>query len=381
MSKKIVLAASLLLSDKSEQKNQFHCHGNWTLTGINKEILDLAFNRLSQQKISPLILDASTITAMDSSGAWQLYQWIEQLSKQGTEAHLKGLRDDHHALYKGVQKTAATLKMLPNRKDYHGLALLGKKTLDQLIEVQSFLQFVGKTFITGIQSLLKPSRIRISALTSVIENTGLNALGIIALLSFMIGIVLTYQMGFQLKNYGATLFIIDLLGLAILREFAPLLTAIMVAGRSGSSFTAQLGMMQIKEEIDALNTMGVLPSQLLVLPRIFGLTIALPLLTIWADIFGMLGGMAMTHSMLHIGYIDFLRRFPKAVELSSLVIGIGKAPVFALIISSVACFQGLRVRGSADSVGKQTTRSVVQAIFFIIVADALFSILFSTLNS
>lgn len=378
MSKKTVLSASLLLADKSEQPNQLQ--GTWTLVGINHKKLNLIFNKVSQQKKSPLIIDASTITAMDTSGAWQLYQWVAQLSKKGIDVQLQGLRDEHLALYKGIQKTATELKKIPDRKDYHGLALLGKKTLDQLIEAQSFLQFIGKTFITGIQSLLKPSRIRLSALTSVIENTGLNALGIIALLSFMIGIVLTYQMGLQLKNYGATLFIIDLLGLAILREFAPLLTAIMVAGRSGSSFTAQLGMMKIKEEIDALNTMGVLPSQLLILPRIFGLTIALPLLTIWADIFGILGGMAMTHSMLHIGYADFLRRFPRVVELSSLVIGIGKAPVFALIISSVACFQGLRVRGSADSVGKQTTRSVVQAIFFIIVADALFSILFSQLD-
>lgn len=370
----------LTASISSLDKNQLHCQGNWTLGGIDKKKLKLIFNKLNYQKTSPLTLDASTITAMDSSGAWQLYQWIEQLSKQGIDVHLKGLCDKHHALYKGIQKTASKLEKIPSRKDYHGLALLGKKTLDQLIEIRLFLQFVGKTFTTSIQSFLKPSQIRMGALTSIIENTGVSALGIIALLSFMIGIVLTYQMGFQLKNYGATLFIIDLLGLAILREFAPLLTAIMVAGRSGSAFTAQLGMMKIKEEIDALNTMGVLPSQLLILPRIFGLTIALPLLTIWADVFGILGGMAMTHSMLHIGYVDFLRRFPRVVELSSLVIGLGKAPVFALIISTVACFQGLRVRGSADSVGKQTTRSVVQAIFFIIVADALFSILFSTLN-
>lgn len=370
--------ASLSLSEKP--RNQLHCQGAWTLASMNTRKLQGTFQQLVHQKKFPIILDASAITAMDSSGAWQLYQWIHQLSQQGLEVHLQGLHEKHQALYKGIEKTAAELKNLPSPKAYQGLALLGKKTLDELHEATSFVRFIGKTSINSLQSLLHPSQLRISALVSVIENTGIAALGIIALLSFMIGIVLTYQMGFQLKNYGATTFIIDLLGLAILREFSPLLTAIMIAGRSGSSFTAQLGMMKIKEEIDALSTMGILPSQLLILPRIFGLTIVLPLLTIWADIFGILGGMAMTHSMLHIGYIDFLRRFPKVVQLSSLVIGIGKAPVFALIISSVACFQGLRVRGSADSVGKQTTRSVVQAIFFIIVADALFSILFSTLN-
>lgn len=366
---------------KNHPKNQFQCEGPWTLSGLNKKKLERSFNKIKgHQRISSLILDASMITAMDTSGAWQLYQWTCQLAQRGINVKLQGLHEKHLALYEGIRQTADEIKKLPKRKTYWGLALIGKKTVDQLHEAHAFLHFVGKIFSKGLQSLLRPSQLRIRALASVIENTGLSALGIIALLSFMIGIVLTYQMGFQLKNYGATIFIIDLLGLAILREFAPLLTAIMVAGRSGSSFTAQLGMMKVKEEIDALSTMGVLPSQLLILPRIFGLTIALPLLTIWADIFGILGGMAMTHSMLHIGYIDFLRRFPKVVELSSLIIGVGKAPVFALIISSVACFQGLRVKGSADSVGKQTTRSVVQAIFFIIVADALFSILFSTLN-
>jgi phospholipid/cholesterol/gamma-HCH transport system permease protein len=373
------LTASLSLSE-SYPKNQLHCQGAWTLAGINAKKLKHTFTKINLPKNATLILDGSAITAMDSSGAWQLYQWTNQLSQQGIPIQLQGLNEKHRALYEEIQKTAHEIKKLPQPKNYRGLALLGKKTLTELNEAQAFLHFVGKTFINGLQSLRHPSQLRIGALASIIENTGIAALGIIALLSFMIGIVLTYQMGFQLKNYGASVFIIDLLGLAILREFAPLLTAIMVAGRSGSSFTAQLGMMKIKEEIDALSTMGVLPSQLLILPRIFGLTIALPLLTIWADIFGLLGGMAMTHSMLHIGYIDFLRRFPKVVQLSSLVIGIGKAPVFALIIATVACFQGLRVRGSADSVGKQTTRSVVQAIFFIIVADALFSILFSTLN-
>ncbi|MES2998499.1 MAG: MlaE family lipid ABC transporter permease subunit [Pseudomonadota bacterium] len=362
------------------QKNKLHCQGAWTLAGMNSKALRKNINKINCQQISTLTLDTSDITAMDTSGAWQLYQWIHQLSEQGTHVSLLGLSEEYRALFTGIQKTAKQLQKLPTRQTYTGLAQLGKKTIDQLLEVQSFLRFIGKNFINGLTIFLHPGQLRFKALLSVIENTGFAALGIIALLSFMIGIVLTYQMGLQLKNYGASLFIIDLLGLAILREFAPLLTAIMVAGRSGSAFTAQLGMMKIKEEIDALNTMGVLPGQLLILPRILGLTIALPLLTVWADMFGILGGMAMTHTMLHIGYIDFLHRFPKVVQLSSLLIGIGKAPVFALIISSIACFQGLRVRGSADSVGKQTTRSVVQAIFFIIVADALFSILFSTLN-
>jgi len=373
------LASVSLPSSNDTQPDKLLCQGDWTLAGINSKILKKNFDKINRLKHSLLTLDASAITAMDTRGAWQLYQWMNQLSQQGTQLTLQGLNQEYNALLIDIQKNVEALENLPKRQEYKGLALLGKKTVDQLLEVQAFLQFIGKNVVSSLTLLLKPKRLRFSALVSVIQNTGFAALGIIALLSFMIGIVLTYHMGLQLKNYGASLFIIDLLGLAILREFAPLLTAIMVAGRSGSAFTAQLGMMKVKEEIDALNTMGVLPRQLLILPRIFGLTIALPLLTIWADIFGILGGLAMTHSMLHISYFDFLRRFPKVVPLSSLLIGIGKAPVFALIISNIACFQGLRVKGSADSVGKQTTRSVVQSIFFIIVADALFSILFSTL--
>lgn len=369
--------ASIAIS--AQQKNQINCYGAWTVQGIHKKNLDHSFKKLNLSTESSFILNAETITRMDSSGAWQLYQWKKQLSKK-RDVQLIGLNQKHHALFAMIEEAAKHVKPLPTLKTYTGLALLGKKTIQSWQEFSLYLNFIGKHFISAWHTILHPRQLRGRSIMSIIENTGLDALGIIALLSFMIGIVLTYQMGFQLKNFGATRFIIDLLGLAILREFAPLLTAIMVAGRSGSSFTAQLGMMKIKEEIDALNTMGVLPSQLLILPRIWGLLIALPLLTVWADIFGLLGGMAMAHNVLNISYIEFLQRFPKVVSLSSLIIGVGKAPVFALIIASTACFQGLRVSGSADSVGSQTTRSVVQAIFFIIVADALFSILFSNLN-
>lgn len=376
----MALATIQLVYNREEQKNYLYCQGNWTLSGINVVQLKKQLANIKQQNINSLTLETSMLTRMDSSGAWQLYHWQQQLSLPNKEIPIVGLTGKYRTLFDMVGNAAKKIKPLPIEKKLTGLALLGKKTLEQLKEAHSFLRFIGKTFLIGWNTLCHPKQLRGRAIINIIENTGLDALGIIALLSFMIGIVLTYQMGFQLKNFGATLFIIDLLGLAILREFAPLLTAIMVAGRSGSAFTAELGMMKIKEEVDALNTMGVLPSQLLILPRIWGLLIALPLLTVWADIFGLLGGMAMTHNMLHISYSDFLQRFPKVVTLSSLLIGIGKAPVFALIIASSACFQGLRVSGSADSVGRKTTRSVVQGIFFIIVADALFSILFSKLN-
>ncbi len=220
-------------------------------------------------------------------------------------------------------------------------------------------------------------RMRWDAIASTIYKTGFQALPILALLSFMIGIVISYQMGNQLRQYGANVFIVNLLGLSVLREFGPLITAIILAGRTGSAFAAQLGIMKINQEIDALDTMGVTPAELLLIPRLIGLVIAIPLLTMWADIFGVIGGMVMANNMLGINWVDFLIRFQHEIPLRSLILGLGKAPVFALIIGSIGCFQGMEVKGSAESVGARTTRSVVLAIFFIIIADAGFSILFS----
>lgn len=189
--------------------------------------------------------------------------------------------------------------------------------------------------------------------------------------------MLAYEIGLKLKSYGANIYIVDLLGLAIFREFAPLITAIIVAGRSGSAFTAQIGTMKIREEVDALRTMGIPPSEILVLPKIMGLFIALPLLSIWASLFALLGGMMMAQSMLQVTYIEFVRRLNYAIVMSDYYTGMIKTPVFALIIASIGCYQGMKVFGSAESVGTKTTKSVVQSIFFIIIVDAAFAVLFS----
>ena len=184
-------------------------------------------------------------------------------------------------------------------------------------------------------------------------------------------------MGNQLRMYSADIFIVNLLGLSILREFGPLLTAIMVGGRTGSAFTAQLGMMKVNHEIDALTTMGITPTEILLIPRIAGLFIVVPLLTIWADIFGIMGGMMMAQHMLDISWHDFIMRFQREIPLRSLIIGLCKAPVFALIIASVGCFEGMKVSGSAESVGVRTTRSVVLSIMLIIIFDGIVSVLLS----
>jgi phospholipid/cholesterol/gamma-HCH transport system permease protein len=205
-------------------------------------------------------------------------------------------------------------------------------------------------------------------------------LPIVGLLSFLLGVVVAYQGADQLREFGANIFVVDLVGLSMLREFAPLITAIIVAGRSGSAYAAQIGTMSVTEEIDAMRTLGIAPLDLLVLPKVLALVIALPLLTVFADVLGVLGGMFMARAQLGVSFDEFLDRLVKAVSMTSYLIGIGKAPVFAAIIAMVGCFQGFRTKGGADSVGRQTTRAVVQSIFLVIVADALFSVAFSALD-
>jgi phospholipid/cholesterol/gamma-HCH transport system permease protein len=244
----------------------------------------------------------------------------------------------------------------------------------------AMLSFIGESAHALAEWLLHPSRIRWRAVLFNLRSAGFDALPIVGLLSFLLGVVVAYQGADQLRQYGANIFVADLVGLSMLREFAPLITAIIVAGRSGSAYAAQIGTMAVTEEIDAMRTLGLAPQELLVLPKVLALVIALPLLTVFADVMGILGGMLMAKTQLDVGFGEFLDRLVKAVSITSYLVGIGKAPVFAAIIVVVGCFQGFRTQGGADSVGRQTTRSVVQSIFLVIVADALFSVAFSLLD-
>src|SRR5258706_1861137 len=249
-----------------------------------------------------------------------------------------------------------------------------------LEQLYALLSFVGETALTLGAGVVHPRRIRWRPILHNIQSAGLNALPIVGLLSFLLGVVVAYQGAHQLRQYGANIFVADLVGLSMLREFAPLLTAVIVAGRSGSAYAAQIGTMAVTEEIDAMRTLGIAPLDLLVLPKIIALMIALPLLTVFADVLGVFGGMLMAQSQLAVGWWEFLDRFVKAVSVTSYMVGIGKAPVFAAIIAVIGCFQGFRTRGGAENVGRHTTKSVVQSIFLVIVADAIFSIAFGALD-
>lgn len=347
------------------------CQGHWDI-GHTQYIN----SRLSKIDLpTKLTIDGSKITKLDSAGALLLTKIAIK-----HQARLQHFSAEHSKLLELITKHASEQQTLTASASHNFLHRLGKNTLKVYNNTKQFLAFVGELVIVFIKTIYSSSALRWREITGHIESAGYMALPIVGLLSFLIGVVLAYQMGMQLQTYGANIFIVNFIGLAILREFGPLLTAIIIAGRTGSAFTAQLGMMQINEEIDALRTMGIAPIELLVLPRIFALIIALPLLSVWSDVFGVLGGMLMAKGMLGINFYDFLQRFQDVIPLKTYIIGLIKTPVFALIIACIGCYQGLQVSGSAESVGRLTTKSVVQSIFFIIIADAGFSILFSWLG-
>ena len=351
--------------------------GNWTLSGLGDLLKPQAWPPAAH---APLVLDGSQLLAIDSAGAWVLQRWLEARAGSAAAAipTLSGWPEQAAALMQQVQQSAGQTIAAPPR---HGaLQRLGRHAVGTLQQVQAFLHFLGQLAVAALSMLRHRRAWRLRAIWHEIQIGGYEALPIIGLTSFLLGVVVAYQGAEQLRNYGANVFVVELVGYAMLREFAPLISAIIIAGRSGSAYSAQIGTMVVAEEIDALRTIGIDPLQRLVLPKIVALVVALPLLTVFADIAGVFGGMVMARTQLDIGFAEFLDRFGRVMQGSALLVGVGKSVVFAVIIATVGCFQGLRTQGSADSVGRQTTLSVVQSIFLVIVADALFSIAFNMLG-
>ncbi|MDO8595766.1 MAG: MlaE family lipid ABC transporter permease subunit [Sulfuricaulis sp.] len=355
--------------------------GSWTARGIGA--IEPQLDTLSAPSKSEVVVDGARIEALDTAGAWILQKLLRRLRDEGTTVQVRDLRPEFAKLLEvvGRQVTDQTDTLSPvDSAPASALESLGRSAEAAFEQAVALLGFVGESAVALAGSVAHPARLRWRPILYNIRSAGFDALPIVGLLSFLLGIVVAYQGADQLRQYGANIFVVDLVGLSMLREFAPLITAIIIAGRSGSAYAAQIGTMVVTEEIDAMRTIGIPPLDLLVLPKVIALVIALPLLTVFADVLGVLGGMIMSRAQLGVGFGEFLDRFVKAISITAYLIGIGKAPVFAAIIAVVGCFQGFRTQGGADSVGRQTTRSVVQAIFLVIVADALFSIAFSALD-
>lgn len=373
------LQASAAVTEPGPQTLAFS--GRWTIRGIGA--IEHRLEALRPGSNAAIVADASGIEALDSAGAWLLQRLLLRLRAQGAPTTLQGLRPEFSRLLDAAAqqlaeqaaRPASSVPAAPSRVEG-----VGRSTVVLFEEIVALLSFVGAASIALAGCIVHPGRIRWRPILFNIRSAGFDALPIVGILAFLLGVVVAYQGADQLRMYGANIFVADLVGISMLREFAPLVTAIIVAGRSGSAYAAQIGTMSVTEEIDAMRTLGIAPIDMLVLPKLIAMMIALPLLTVFADVLGVFGGMLMARAQLDVGFAEFMDRFIKAIVMTTYTVGIGKAPVFAVIIVMVGCFQGFRTRGGADSVGRQTTRSVVQAIFLVIVADSLFSVVFSALE-
>lgn len=338
--------------------------GDWVLANLG----DI------RQELAGRIPDTARaqINKLDTAGAQLLLQ-IKQLN---------GLEPWQQALLKLVADAQQEFpeKDVPPPPLIAGLIEIGKAAIMGKDNTLDLLRFIGETVVHAGSLILNPRRLSFTSLLRHIHETGVMALPIVSLIAFLISVVLAYQGADQLRRFGAEIFAINMVAISVLREMGVLLTAIMVAGRSGSAFTAEIGVMKVNEEVDAMQIIGIRPFDFLVMPRLLALMIALPLLTFVADIMGLLGGGIISFFQMGIPMEQYLERFRGAVDMSDFWVGIIKAPVFAFFIAIVGCMRGMQVSGSAESVGKLTTISVVQSIFLVLLLDALFSILFTKLG-
>lgn len=357
----------------SVEDNVVHCRGAWTLPNLSQ--LERRGQGLRWPDAPTVLYDAGEVTAMDTGGALMLQRYINGLLHKGQQTSIRGLKPEFEQLLQKIKAQAIQGGRDAAIREANRVGSLAGTVQSWQASAVRALAFIGESTLALCASMARPQSIRWKSLMRFVELDGVRALPITGLLTFLVGVVIAYQGAEQLRKFGTNIFIVDLVGISLLREIAPLIVAILIAGRSGSAYAAQIGTMKVTEELDAVRTLGISPMNLLVLPRALGLIIALPLLTVYADVVGVFGGMLIALGELNVSFVEFIARFDEAVPVRHFLIGLGKAPFFAALIALVGCYQGFQIRGGVDDVGRHTTTSVVQGIFLVIVFDAICSIL------
>jgi phospholipid/cholesterol/gamma-HCH transport system permease protein len=336
-----------------------------------------------------LVIDTAGLTSLDLTGAWSLHEFVRRTRAAGLEVSFLGSAPDQLRLLDETLKETdaavaapqpAAAAPPPAGRLGRLLAELGRETLAFRDETLESFTFLGRTTVSGLGSLSRLKRLRPISIARHVYDTGVTALPIVALIAFLISVIIAYMSATQLRGLGADIYVVDLVTIGVLRELGVLLTSIIVAGRSGSAFAAELGSMKLNEEVDALIATGVDPYEVLVVPRVVGLVIALPLLTIMADLVGIGGGALLCRLLLDMPFSQFIARANDAISSTTFWVGVIKAPVFAVLIATAGCYRGMQVRDSARELGRLVTVAVVQAIFLVILADALFAVLFMRLD-
>ncbi len=346
---------------------------------LSGDLLIETVERLDRDVAEARAIDISGIEHLDTAGAWFILDLGRRISPDGDDVSIKGASDAQSQLLETVRASmppeTAEAESRPTLSDR--IEDIGRATANAGRIALELTSFLGEVIAVMGRLAIHPRRFRMTSLVHHMQQVGWNAIPIVALMAFLIGVVLAFQGATQLRQFGAEVFVVDLIAISVLRELGILLTAIIVAGRSGSAFTAAIGSMKMREEIDAMRTLGLNPMEILVVPRILALILMLPILGLIADVSGLVGGAIMSWLELGVSPSVFQSRLVSNTDVWHFGVGMIKAPFFALIIGIIGCYEGMKVGGNAESLGRLTSTSVVLAIFMVIVVDAVFSVFFA----
>jgi len=370
----------LLESQQTGDALTLRLGGGWCIDNIERIETALAgFSAAGQRR---LLVDCQGVEALDLSGAWLLHQRLQEVRAAGGTVEFVGTAPAHFKFIDEVSERAA-VQAAPAEETAalrDAVAWVGRRSVQQALQARDAVGFFGRIATTLARSARSARHLRVPSVARHIYETGIQAIPIVSLIAFLISVIVAYLGAQQLQQFGAEIYTVDLVAIAVLREMGVLLTAIIVAGRSGSAFAAEIGVMRLNDEIDALQSMGVDYFEVLVLPRLIGLVIALPLLTIIADAMGLAGGALLSSALLDINLSQFIPRVQAALAPTTFWAGLIKAPVFAMLIAMVGTYRGMQVRDSSRELGRLTTVAVVQSIFLVIFADAIFAVVFVQLD-
>jgi phospholipid/cholesterol/gamma-HCH transport system permease protein len=365
----IALLPALVETVDEEGRRLVRVSGAWNLQSLASRMTEIERSIAAIADRRTLVWDLRHVSKMDHLGAALL-----QRASGGTDAIRA--RPEHESLFRRLSLAQTEAEVRPRRSLARFLIAPGVRVLGALDHLQDFVVLIGHVALEFARMIRHPARAPWREISANMYRTGTQALGITALVGFLIGVVLSYLSSTQLKLFGADLFIVNILGVSIIRELGPVLAAILVAGRSGSSMTAQIGVMRVTQELDAMCVMGIPHMSRLVLPRVIALALGLPLLVVWTNAVALFGGMVAAYAELRLSILYFIDKLPDAVPVANLYIGVGKGMVFGVLIALLACHYGMRIRPNTESLGEGTTNSVVTAITVVILVDAIFAVLF-----
>lgn len=377
----VASSAQLLTARAGDQVSAFTACGQWTAPNT-RSLNSLISEALTRQSLINVTLDMSGVERIDTYGAWEISRLERELIARGSKLQIFGLPEQYGGLLRAVEQAAQLSDRVPSqpRSEFTGLSAVGQRTVNYGRGLVLLLNMVGAICAAAFRAILRPSTFRFTSTVHQLDRVGWQAIPIILLITFLIGSIIAQQGFFHFRKFGADDYVVDMVGILVLREIGVLIVAIMVAGRSGSSYTAELGSMKMREEIDALRTMGFDPVDVLILPRILALVVALPLLTFIGSMSALYGGELVAWLYGGMSPEIYVARLKEAISITHFKVGMIKGPFMAFVIGVVACTEGLKVGGSAESLGLRTTSSVVTSIFLVIVLDGLFAVFFASIG-